>query len=116
VTAAELQRLERLLGMLGSDFDGEIINAARLANRLIREAKVSWAQILHPPASPAPTAATQRRSWRTVARECVERELEITGWEREFLSSVLRQQRTWPSVKQAQILKRLAERLHIEGW
>jgi hypothetical protein len=40
------KRLAQILGMLGSAHDGEIINAARVATRLIREADVTWEQLL----------------------------------------------------------------------
>jgi hypothetical protein len=40
------ERLARLLGMLGSTHEGEVVNAARLAVRLIREAGLTWPEIL----------------------------------------------------------------------
>jgi len=43
-----LQRLIRLLGMLGSAHDGEVANAGRLADRLIRQHGVTWAQVVLP--------------------------------------------------------------------
>ena len=39
-------RLARLLGMVGSDHDGEALNAARLADRLVREHGVTWHDVL----------------------------------------------------------------------
>src|SRR5215813_13359059 len=39
-------RLAQLLGMLGSDFDGEVINAGRLADRMLKEAGVTWPEAL----------------------------------------------------------------------
>jgi hypothetical protein len=35
-----------LLGMMGSDFDGEVLNATRTAHKLLCEAKASWPEIL----------------------------------------------------------------------
>jgi hypothetical protein len=35
-------RLSHLLGMLGSAHDGEIINAARAAEKLRRDASLTW--------------------------------------------------------------------------
>jgi hypothetical protein len=43
--ALDRDRLARLLGMLGSTFDGEALNAGRMANSLIREAGMTWAQV-----------------------------------------------------------------------
>ena len=43
----EVERLIALLGMLGSAHDGEVVNAARLAQRLIGGAGVTWADVLN---------------------------------------------------------------------
>jgi hypothetical protein len=45
MTEAERQRLVRLLGMLGSAFDGEIANAGRMADTLARQLG-GWEQVL----------------------------------------------------------------------
>jgi hypothetical protein len=42
-------RLRKLLGMLGSDHDGEVLNAARHIDALIKAAGASW-QVLLPDA------------------------------------------------------------------
>jgi hypothetical protein len=39
-------RAAKLLGMLGSDHDGEVVNAARSAHRLIRQAGSTWGELL----------------------------------------------------------------------
>ena len=39
-------RLVRVLGMLGSDFPGERDNAARTATRILREAGLTWYDVL----------------------------------------------------------------------
>ena len=41
-------RLAQLLGMLGSAHNGEIVNAARLAVRLIKGAGLDWHDVLSP--------------------------------------------------------------------
>lgn len=41
-------RLIQLLGMLGSAFDGEVVNAARLAAQLLTNYKLSWAELIGP--------------------------------------------------------------------
>jgi|SRR5215472_3301796 len=41
-------RLAKLLGMLGSTANGEVLNAARAAERLRRKAGLSWPDILTP--------------------------------------------------------------------
>lgn len=45
-------RLIQLLGMMGSDHDGEVLNAARLAQRLIRGHRLSWVEVFNGSAAP----------------------------------------------------------------
>ena len=44
--AIDAARLTRLLGMLGSEHDGEVLNAARLAHRLINQSGSTWAEVI----------------------------------------------------------------------
>ena len=39
-------KIANLLGMLGSDHDGEVLNAARHAERLRKESDLTWPQLL----------------------------------------------------------------------
>ncbi len=39
-------RLRRLLGLLGSEHDGEVLNAARLAHAMIRGANTTWEAVI----------------------------------------------------------------------
>jgi hypothetical protein len=71
-------RLARLLGMIGSDHDGEALNAARMADRLVREKGLTWDDVIAPvvcgPAPiPQPGDAIDiiRRDWRGVALWCL---------------------------------------------
>jgi hypothetical protein len=48
----ERQRLGRLLGMLGSDHDGEVINAAKLADQMVRKHGLTWEAIIAPTPEP----------------------------------------------------------------
>jgi hypothetical protein len=41
-----LDHLARVLGMLGSAHDGEVVNAARVAEKMRRELGLQWAEIL----------------------------------------------------------------------
>ena len=43
-------RLIKLLGLLGSDHNGEIASAGRMADALIRDAGVTWADVIAPDA------------------------------------------------------------------
>lgn len=38
----DLDRLCKLLGMLGSRHEGEVVNAARLSSRMLQEAGLTW--------------------------------------------------------------------------
>jgi hypothetical protein len=46
LTDAQLKRIIQLLGMLGSNQDGEALNAARLAQRELGRAGVTWEELL----------------------------------------------------------------------
>ena|SRR6516162_7228241 len=39
-------RLAQVLGMMGSAHDGEVLNATRLAVRILKEAELTWPQLL----------------------------------------------------------------------
>ena len=54
---ASSTRLVRLLGMLGSAHDGEVVTAGRMADKLVRERGLTWAQVIMPePPAPSYTA------------------------------------------------------------
>ena len=46
ISAADRDRLAKLLGMTGSAHDGEALNAARLASALVRQAGITWFDLL----------------------------------------------------------------------
>jgi len=52
------ERLAKLLGMIGSAHDGEALNAARLADKVVREAGLTWMEILGKPVVTARVAET----------------------------------------------------------
>jgi hypothetical protein len=52
MTLLDREQLARVLGMLGSDHDGEVAAAGRQAERLRRQAEMTWHEILSPPAAP----------------------------------------------------------------
>jgi hypothetical protein len=103
--------------MTGSDHDGEVINAARLANRLVTSAGMTWPDVLKAQSVVAyqQSACSPPRSWRQVTRECLEHEAELTDWDQQFLNSILR--RVSPlSAKQTAALRRIAVKLEIRLW
>lgn len=54
ITLDELERLIRILGMLGSSSDGEVIAAARFAVRWVAEKGTDWRTLLSPPEEALP--------------------------------------------------------------
>jgi len=46
IQPSELSKLAKLLGMLGSAHDGEVVNAARKADELIRKHDATWSDII----------------------------------------------------------------------
>jgi hypothetical protein len=46
MTPAERERLIQLMGMTGSHFDGEAVNALRLAGQILEKHKLSWRELL----------------------------------------------------------------------
>jgi hypothetical protein len=50
--SVDRDRLARILGMLGSAHDGEVVAAARQAERLRQDAGLIWRDIVGPAASP----------------------------------------------------------------
>jgi len=97
------RRLVQLLGMIGSNHDGEALNAARLADRHMRDHRMSREEIVLPPQPDCTEAYTRGFSdglraclenvkpppWRKMVRRCLE-ELDLTPKERAFLRSLQR--------------------------
>jgi hypothetical protein len=98
-------KLAKVLGMLGSDHDGEVAAAGRRANALIRSAGLTWAQVIAP----------RRRCWRPLpldgrcAAQCLLWPEALTDWEAAFCRSVAGQCRISP--KQGVVLKRIARKV-----
>ena len=69
-TNLDLTRLAKLLELLGSDQNGEVMNAARAAHRMVRGSKMTWSEIIDPPrkkVSPNKQASDLRKgaeNWR----------------------------------------------------
>ena len=59
------ERLIKLLGMLGSAHDGEVLNAARHIDAMVRAGGRDWDRLLSPtPAAPAPRRSSDRADLR----------------------------------------------------
>jgi hypothetical protein len=55
-------RLVKVLGMLGSQHDGEVLAAARLAQYMLGQAKMSWADLLNVKPGEEPEPLPQEES------------------------------------------------------
>lgn len=97
LTPALRRRLVKLLGMLGSDQSGEVANAGRLANQLVHEAGLTWAEIMG-----VQPAREKRRSPQQAVHDLLDDfefadicyrildELpDLTGWEEKFVRSIM---------------------------
>jgi hypothetical protein len=87
-TPVDADRLAKLLGMVGSKHDGEALNAARAADKLVREAGLAWPDVIASSALPILPNS------------------ELTPWEHDFLSS-LRRQKYPPTPKQREVFDRI---------
>ena len=115
--APDRDRLARLLGMLGSEFDGEVTSAARLADRLVRAAGLTWRDVITPALSHDPRSDTAadplRGDWRAMAARCTQFPHLIDKWEWQFLSGLHRFPRL--SAKQNATLTGIVTRLRAAG-
>jgi hypothetical protein len=132
---ADRRRLIQLLGMLGSAHDGEILNAAKLAQRQLGTLGVTWEELLNgiqttvsledayrqghsdgfrkAQAQAAKTSARQL-TWATLARQMLDCDDDLTEWETGFLQNYV--DRGWPSptIKQRAVMERLAQKLGFD--
>jgi hypothetical protein len=123
LSAPALDRFVKLCGLLTSEHDGERATAARMASDLLRQHRLTWAEVLTPapaqarscPACAARSAAPRRAaagSWRktlaTLAELAVRRPSMFTTWERAFICNLL--DRRTISKRQREILAELAEK------
>jgi hypothetical protein len=99
-------RLARVLGMVGSAHDGEVISAARLANRMVRAAGCTWVQVL----AGAPAEAPRCHCHVCRCERLLGRARALTDWELKFCCSLLRRE-SEPTAKQNAVLDRLSRRI-----
>ena len=131
-------RLIKLLGMLGSEFEGERANAGALIDRIIREHGLTWHDVLEmstaqPASSPPPSGAAsppagagedesamqwaERQRWSDedvdrMHQYCCEHDGAYNEWELTFLESIGKWIADKRSItpKQLRVLLRLVEK------
>lgn len=120
-------RLVKLLGMLGSDFDGERSSAGRMASDLIKKLGATWDNVIVNDEKPQPrTKKTERPEYQTYqdpwrAVKWWKRVSTIGGlypnllteWERYFVRSI--EFRESLSLKQTDVARRIADKLRQAG-
>lgn len=132
-------RLAQLLGMLGSAHDGEVLNAARLACRLIGSEAMTWTQVLNgedggssnrdqeqynfgyaagyarATAEATITMRERKLTWFAFVRELRDDfEEELTTWEQGFVESFIERGWAKPTPKQRTIFERIADKFGLE--
>ncbi len=95
------ERLCKLLGLLSSDFAGERAEAGRAADRLVRDAELSWPEIISP-------AANLDIEVREAIETALAAEAVLSRWEIDFLQNLKRQR--FVSLKQRRILTQIIEK------
>jgi hypothetical protein len=115
-------RLVQLLGMLGSDFDGERATAGRMADTLVRSLGLTWdAVITAPGGHTAPPGGQYRQPGGQHRRAsdhsdavtaCLNSWHAWTQWELGFLHSIQRRRRL--TEKQAAVLRQLCRRAEVD--
>ncbi len=87
--ALERQKLAAVLGMLGSAHEGEILAAARQAERLRRQAGTTWGDLLVPRLPPRAEPQPTGRGVFDMANFCLDfGDTLLSEWETEFCRSV----------------------------
>lgn len=113
IPPADLKRLVHILGMLGSNFDGERAAAAKKADELVKRYCLTWEQVIIP-ALPRPEKATPREEsrpdWQRRAWLCLADTELLTQWEFEFCDDMASRHRE-PSEKQNAVLNRIYEKV-----
>jgi hypothetical protein len=107
----DVAKLAKILGMLGSDHDGERAAAALKADHFVRQAGLTWETILKSGHAPKPHRPPEFGTWRQTCRECLARDRDLRQWERGFLNDLPKFQRI--STKQRYCLNEIAIRLGI---
>jgi hypothetical protein len=138
MSVVDREGLARLLGMLGSHHDGEVLTAGRMAHKLIREADTTWSELLshngvaieavrqllaendelRAELSRLRHAIRPRppQPWRdaTDKHQAIEDLLlwveHLSEWEQEFLCSLLRRRRP-PTGRQIEVLVSIGEKV-----
>ncbi len=110
------ERLVKLLGMLGSDHDGERAAAAMKADSFVKGLGLTWRDVVMSTETDVDDLDQQQEAgedstdddwWRDAARFYLQWPEDFNDWELDFLYGVLKFRK--PSDKQIETIKRLYE-------
>ena len=108
----DLERLERILGMLGSSHDGERAAAALKANELITNRGVTWADLIASLKSAGGVPAGGMLPHWSDAQECLRSSETWSDREADFLRNMTRKRKA-PTPAQAEWLADLLARVRL---
>jgi hypothetical protein len=114
LSPAFADKLVKVLGMLGSDHDGEVAAAGRMAHSMLKAMGLTWGDVIKP-AAPKSERPKQQRRWRwptspsDTAALCLQWPEVLTEWETDFCRSMVGRRRI--SAKQIVVLERLARKV-----
>ena len=115
-------KLVRILGMLGSSFEGERASAALMASNLLKNLGLTWDEIVKKPDEKDQARPEQKAEyrdpprgweygydWKDQARVLMDYDYLLTEWEYNFLESLIKQRRI--TQKQYEVLERISEKV-----
>jgi hypothetical protein len=121
LTERDIDKLAKILGMLGSRHPAEAAAAAHRATEFLKQRGWQWIDVLKVPGLAAPTYGTPDDdlfaawpdNWRGAVRFCLRHKAMLTRWERDFVEKI----ETWHSisVKQRPVLDGIVGKLREMG-
>src|ERR1041384_7653752 len=113
IAPLDRERLVKLLGILGSAYDGEIINAARRADAMVRSSGLTWRDVVA--ANDAqPQLDTIGFGVTNEIRFCLQHRRRLTEWEVTFVTS-LRDQSYPATARRRNALNRIVDKLRARA-
>lgn len=115
---ADRDKLVKILRMFSSDHDGEVAAAARRAHQIVKDRSLDWDDLI---ISIEPARQRQERyddnEEADLIRKCSERNLCLTAWENEFVTSISASILEWGRLtpKQRAVLDRIVNKLKLAG-
>jgi len=111
LTPAFADKLVKVLGLLGSDHDGEVAAAGRRAHSMLKAEGLTWSDVIKPAAPKSEQPQRPQRRWRRgvsptdTAALCLQWSEVLTEWEVDFCRSIVGRRRI--SAKQTEVLGKI---------